>query len=162
MLNTLLYLRLMNKEEEIEKLDDKIHLTDLTRHEIYHKWVQNLVVVAAALLSALISLKSQKSATQCEHILYIFTISFIVVWIISGALVVYGNVNLLDRVRNELHERLNRLEKDVIGFRRPENIYPHRFFIICQYIFYWAMALSIITLLWYAIIVDTPYCPCVC
>jgi hypothetical protein len=59
--------------------------------------MRNVVTIATALVGILVSLKSGKSSSPAEHYLFSATIGLIALGILSGVILLYGEIQLLDR-----------------------------------------------------------------
>jgi len=121
------------------------------RNEKHIDWLKTLLTISTTILAVLISLKSEKSETIIERILYLSTISLSGIGILACVIVLYAYVELDNLSLKKKNEQILLLldKKEIDTFVRIE---MPKFYKFSVYICNISLFLSFISLLIYGII----------
>lgn len=122
--------------------------------EKYFAWFKQLLIIAIALFSALISLHKNESSNKYEKILFATTIIELGMGILSGCIFLFSESDIprqagLNLLKQKRKQAQSGIQPDKIIFGHTLKIY-----VFCKWISYICLSLSIPTLIWYAIQLD--------
>lgn len=144
-------------ENEYELVKKKISeikdIADL-RQEKYFNWLRNIITISVGLLGIIISLKVDKSENIYQQTFFIITILSLALGILCGAILLYSEMHVLDKIRRKKEKYLLKVldgtsenfELDMIGRSFFYDVIA--FFCFSSYI------ISLISLVLYAIFID--------
>ena len=122
------------------------------RNEKFYELLKNLITISVGLLGLLFSLKSENKINYLTSIFFLITISLIALGILSGVILLYGEVHVLNKLRQsqqiEIDKFLDGTERRnfVKWIQRNKAFYFFELICYCSYI------LSIITLIIYCVL----------
>jgi len=135
----------LNHDEYIGKLTDRI----LSEKQLFTK---QILIITTTLLGILVSLKTGKIVDKCEFISFIMVIGMLGLCILLGVILLYENINILDSALKETSSRKERLlggdKEDSTLISVPSD----KFYGKIKKIYYVSFGLSILSLVFYALI----------
>lgn len=115
-------------------------------NEKEYDWTKTVIVSISTILGLLVSLKSSKSGTNFEHLLFSISISLFGLSILSGLIYLYTDTQIHRELGTQVLQQPNAAE--II-------VKPGVFFSIKRYVFFFSTFLSLISLVAYAILKDS-------
>jgi hypothetical protein len=122
------------------------------KRNTFSDWLKNIITVATGLLAVLISLKTKKSESILEHYLFIFTIIFIALGILSGVIVLFSDIKVLSLFESKKKEQISQL-LDGKNYAIDHVTFP-KFYRYLKYFCMISFFMSLILLICYAILSD--------
>ena len=111
-------------------------------------------MTATGLIGILVSLKSGKSATTCDHYAFVITIILLGLGILSGSLLLYSEISNLDKARKLYADKLIELMKGTKDSISIGTVDTSRVYKAAEIVCYVSFIGSIISLIIYAILSD--------
>jgi hypothetical protein len=131
-------------------------ITELSaqRYSTYYSWLRHILLMASGLIGILISLHTKKSESLCEHYSFVLTIGLLGLGILTGSISLYDEIHSLDRHRKVLAEAVAKRLKHGTSYGQISVIDRAKIFILTEWICYLSFALSLVSLIVYAVLVD--------
>lgn len=134
--------RIKKKLSEISELQDE-------QREKYFSWLKNIITLAVGFFGILISLKSDKAESQIQHIFFIIAMSSLAYGILSGVLVLYSEIHVINKVKKHKGKNiLKMLDDEKIDFF--EYIGPNKIFKCIEWTCFIGFTIAIISLVIYS------------
>lgn len=87
---------------EIKELSDD-------RGSKYFSWLKNIVTISVGLIGILVSLKPDEFDARIDAIWFVTTISILAIGMLSGAILLYSEIHILDKYQQKKKEYLKKL-----------------------------------------------------
>jgi len=87
---------------EIKELSDD-------RGSKYFSWLKNIITISVGLIGILVSLKPDEFNARIDAIWFVITISILALGILSGAILLYSEIHILDKYQQKKKEYLQKL-----------------------------------------------------
>ena len=101
---------MITQEETQNRLKELEEITD-ERNEKLYAWFKTLVTISVGLVGILISFKSDETTSSLKSIFFIITISTLGLGILCALIVLFSEVNVLNRTRkNRMGHLISRLD----------------------------------------------------
>ncbi|MBL7893826.1 MAG: hypothetical protein JNK50_00940 [Bacteroidia bacterium] len=120
----------------------------------HYEWLRNILLTASGLIGILISLHNTKSNSALQHYFYSFSIGFIGLGILCCSIALYGEVHILNKLKNKLSGNLNEEIKTGVNPNSITGIKRDKKYDYCENICYYSFSFGIISLTIYAILID--------
>jgi hypothetical protein len=133
---------------------EKLEKTNLERHEKFNAWLRNIITIAAGLIAVLISLKSKKSLDAPTHFLFVFTIGLLCSGILSGCIVLYHEIYLLDKQQSCIKDYILKLTRDKNSETLVQYLTNHKYYKFTLKFTILSFILALISLTIYAYLID--------
>lgn len=129
----------------------KKNLTELAnkRNEKEYEWFRTSLITISTVLGLIISLKTKKSATQMEHIMFVSTMILFGICILNGLFFLYGETVTPHKLLNQYLQKLNEGETDISVYSGPGKLFS-----FLRYTFFGLIILSFTSLIIYVIYAD--------
>lgn len=131
--------------QHVQKLNDALEL----RHSKYYSWVKNILTLAIGFLGIIVSLKSDNLQNFYQFIFFTITISTLALGILAGTLVLYCEIDLLNKKRKLEQINLGRVinDEEII---KNKAINRRRIFDISEFVFIISFVISLISIVIYS------------
>lgn len=139
----------ITKDEKVTKHTQKVIDAYEQRHTKYYEWIKNIVTLAIGFLGIIVSLKSDKLQSFNQYVLFLMTISALATGIVAGVLVLYNEIDWLNKKRKFEQENLRRIldDEEII---KLQLINRRKIFDVCEYVCIIAFIISIISIVIYS------------
>ena len=134
--------------ENLEELSKKAN-------DAYFVWLRHILTMASGLVAILIALHKESSSSCAEHWAFSVTIGLLALGILCGSIALYTEV--------QSHRSLGlAVLKQLRGYRAGEKQAPGvvsnlpKVFGVAQYACYVSLSLALVSLVVYAVIIDSP------
>lgn len=145
----------MDKERISKRLIDFQKFQD-ERNTKYSEWLKNTITIATGFLAILVSLKTKKSDNLLQHNLYVTVISTIALGILSGIIVLFSDIIMMNAVlklkKKQIRESLK--EENYSNYPKFDYINRPKLFSFIEYVCYISFIISLISLICYAVVTD--------
>lgn len=131
----------INVQKQLFDLAEKRNTKD-------YEWTRNVLLMASSLLGILVSFHSSKSSNICIHYVFSITIGTLGFAILCGTVFLYSETSTLHRLLKI------QAQKASSGGTIISVVRPLRIFQVMRILFYLSSAISVISLVTYAIIMD--------
>ena len=122
------------------------------KNKAYYDWIRNLIIIATGLLSVIVGLKTKQSNTLPQSVIFLIIVSTLVLGILFGAAVLYGEVLVL---RKYYRKKLE-LIYAIIYQKEKKNIYEiidvPKIYVCFSYSCYVCFLISFISLIIYSVL----------
>lgn len=143
----------ISKKEKVDKHVDKLIEAQELRHSKYYTWMKNIITLAIGFLGIIVSLKSDNLQNYYQYIFFVFTISLLVLGILSGTLVLYSEIDLLNKKRQFEQVNLGRVLNDE-KIIKHQAINRRKIYDISEYVCIFSFVLSLISIIVYSTLSD--------
>ena len=136
--------------DDLKKHIDDLNVVEKERDLMQNDWLKNIITIASGFLAIIVSLKSEKSETDLQSILFIITILSISIGILSGLLVLFGDIVFLNLIVKKKKEQISKLvsaDSLEIDFVEVPKIYKY-----IGYMCYFSLIVSLFSLTYYAVL----------
>lgn len=136
--------------QKIQKKLIEIKETQDKRQEKYYSWLKSIITLSVGLFGIIISFKSGKSDSITQLIFFIISISSLALGILSGIIVLYTEVNILDKLRKSQQEYLLKMIDGTTENIEIDWVKRGRFYEIVEIICFFSYTTSLISLIVYS------------
>lgn len=142
-----------NKTKIVAKHVQKIIDAQDLRNTKYYNWVKNIVTLAIGFLGIIVSLKSDEIQNFYQYLFFVITISSLAMGILAGVMILYSEVDFLNKRKRFEKENLLRIldDKKIIKVKEIERT---KIFDISEYIFIISFVVSTISVVIYSTLSD--------
>jgi len=141
-------------DEEIKQLKEAHEILDKLQDEKIKKhidWIKQVLILAAGLMSILVSLHSKSFENKSEKLFFILTISLLALGILNGVIFLFVEVKRVDLIQKAHIELLERKWAGTVKSVEFSDVILPKIFDICWKIFAMSLILSLVTLVFYTI-----------
>ena len=133
--------------EKLEKINHE-------RHDKFNAWLRNIITIATGLIAVLISLKTKKSLDVPTHFLFVVTIGLLCSGILSGSIVLYHEIYLVDKQQTHVNEYILKLIRDENSEHLVQVLPNHKYYKFILLITLLSFILALISITIYAYLLD--------
>ena len=141
---------------ELNKQVSALIETDNEARIKFYEWLKNIIAIAVGFIAIIVSLKTKKSETNTEHYLYLLMLCSNVFGILSGIIVLHGEIKVLrlavTKRKQSILDGLN--EKSSSPYPKISFVARPSIYIYIEYFCYFSFIISLITLVLYSVASD--------
>lgn len=143
----------ISKKEKVDNHVNKLIEAQELRHSKYYSWIKNIITLAIGFLGIIVSLKSDNLQNFYQYVFFVITISSLALGILAGTLVLYCEIDLLNKKRQLEQVNLGKVinNEEII---KHLAINRRKIFDISEYICIFSFVISLISIVVYSTLSD--------
>jgi hypothetical protein len=115
----------------------------------YYTWLRNIITLAVGFFGIIISLKSNHIQNTLQHFFFILALSSLALGIFSGTIVLYSEISILSKIKDENIKNMIKMLNDE-KIERVTRIERGLKYKIAEYFCFCSFVISLLSLVLYA------------
>jgi hypothetical protein len=136
-------------DDRIQKKLVKVEEIQNLQRDKYYDWLRNIITLAIGFFAVIVSLKSNNKQNSLQHFFFIIALSALALGIITGIIILYGEIHLIAKVKKKYFQNIVKMLDDE-KVDKFESISINRFFRIVEYACFTFLIVSLLSLVLYS------------
>lgn len=132
-------------------ISSAIKISNESGQKLY-SWIKLLVTLAVSLFGILVSLKSDQSKTFFESILFLITLTYLALGIVTACITLYGDIVVDKKTAQGYLDIAKKVRKNEADEIEMHVVHQPLFFYLCNLLCYIFLGYALISLLLYAFV----------